>query len=273
LGLPLVIVIGYRGNPSEYAIKLGERCGALLIEDTRADMSYAPSIQPHLLAKLCKGNANEAGPWLLIDSDVLLKEIPQEPQGNIVTGSDCGPYLNAAYVDGCDSLLLDKLCQIAGVSAEYVRERHDTPGAQYILPHLFDAGFWEKVESDSNSMYRLMDGYVCSIHEVQKWTASMWAFAYALYVEEQAGRITVETDERMKFAWATDPVGKWDAYSILHCAGVHKAAPGLFFKGAYVTKTPFTANLDHVAADNCSWIYAQAIQRYEQTQGGIYGRR
>lgn len=260
LGRQLTILIGYRGTPSLYAVKLAEHCGAMLLEDTRSDMSYAPSIQPHLLAKVA---SPESGPVLLLDSDVLLKAIPAMPGAGQVIGSDCGAYLNAAYLDGCDADVLAGLCGIAGVPAEYVRSKTESPGAQYLLPSLFGQSFWERVEVDSNKMYAYLGTCKCSIHQVQVWTASMWAILYALYLKELAGELQVSTDPALDFCFACDPAPLMDRRTILHCAGVAGPTKGLFYKGDYTGATPFTADLSYVEPGTCSYLYAGEITRYK----------
>lgn len=254
------ILIGYSGAPSAHALRLEANCGAILIPDTRPDKSYAPSIQPHLLAKY-----QHSGPVLLVDSDILIKAPANLPaaDGRQVIASDCGSYLNASYVDGCDPDLLHHLCTISHIPPDHVRGRRNAPGAQYILPQLFDAGFWQRVEENSNSMYRLLSRYTCSIHPVQVWTASMWAIWFELLRLELTGAIYLTTPPEMNFCWATDPISYWQRHNILHMAGVTRNMEGYFHKGDYTDSPPWSCDLSHVRPDNCSWIYAQAIQDYK----------
>lgn len=259
LGGTCRILIGYINRPSIHALKLSTERQAILIEDTRADRSYAPSIQPHLLAKY-----QHSGPAMLVDSDVLFKTFDHFPDvGNKVIGSDCGSYLNADYIDGCDPDLLHHLCTIAHIPPDYVRDRPHAPGAQYILPHLFTPQFWQRVEANSNAMYRLLAGYKCKIHQVQVWTASMWAIWFELLRLEIIGEIEVRTDPALDFCWATDPIHRWEQTNILHMAGVTRGMQGYFHKGDYTARAPWDCDLSHVQPGNCSWIYKQAIEDYK----------
>lgn len=259
-GRSCTMLIGYTGRPTDHARHLEASCGAILIEDTRVDRTYAPSIQPHLLSKHRHGSS-----VLLVDSDVLFKTFDNLPaiDGRRVIASDCGSYLNAAYVDGCDPELLHHLCTISHIPPDHVRERRTAPGAQYILPHLFGRAFWQRIEANSNAMYKLMASYKCKIHPVQVWTASMWAIWFELMRMEIAGEVDIETSPAMDFCFATDPVHYWEKRDILHMAGVTRSMRGYFNKGDYTDRAPWDCDLSHVKPDNCSWVYAEAIKRYK----------
>lgn len=260
---PCTILIGYSGTPSAYAMRLEAERNAVLIEDSRPDKSYAPSIQPHLLAKY-----QHTGPALLVDSDILIKDFDKLPvtDGRTVIASDCGSYLNAAYVDGCDPDLLHHLCTISHIPPDHVRQFPKAPGAQYIMPHLFDAGFWHRIEENSNAMYKIMQDYKCSIHPVQVWTASMWAIWFELLRMECNGEVTITTDKTMDFCWGTDPIYRWEQTNILHMAGVTRGMPGYFHKGDYTEQPPWECDLSHVKENNCSWIYAETIRGYKSAK-------
>lgn len=268
LGQELTILSGWRGRPSEYALRLQRDFNAVLIEDTRQDISYAPSIQPHLLAKYSRDACHGIlAPVMLVDSDVLFKSLDwfqqlktQNSALSTVLLSDCSSYLDARYLTGTDPDLLGHLCRIAGIAPEYVRNHTASGGAQYILPHLFTTDFWQRIERNSNAMHRLMKHYTCSTHPVQKWTASMWAILYELYRREQTGECLVETSDRLKFCFATDPAHYWQERDILHMAGVVPGMKGYFVKGAYTTVPPWEADLSHVQPDNCSFVYVEAIK-------------
>lgn len=263
LGRECVILIGCAGPPSDYARRLVETAGGLLVDDTRPYRGYAPSIQPHLLSKYVR----QGGPVMLVDSDVLFKSFDRLPvhSGRQAVGSDCGSYLNAAYLDGCDPDLLHHLCTIAHIPPGYVRQRPQAPGAQYILPHLFDRPFWQRIEDNSNRMYALLSGYRCSIHPVQVWTASMWAIWFELLRMEMIGEIEVTTSPALDFCFATDPIRIWKSREILHMAGVTRNMKGYFHKGDYTERPPWECDLSHIRGDNCSWIYAQAVTEYKST--------
>lgn len=262
LGQELTILIGWRGLPSDYALRLQRDFKAVLIEDTRTDLSYAPSIQPHLLAKFAADGQRRI-PVLLVDSDVLFKSLDWIPEnnGSSVCFSDCSSYLNANYLNGTDPDILGHLCTIAGIESQYVSKHPASGGAQYLLPHLFDREFWQRIETNCNAMHRLLKNWRCSTHPVQVWTASMWAILYELYRREQAGDCRVEISAELKFCFATDPVHYWQENNILHMAGVTAGMPGHFFKGNYTAQPPWECDLSHVQPENCSYLYVEAINR------------
>lgn len=266
LGHELLIIIGMSGGPSAYASKLEAEYGALLIEDLRDDKSYAPSIQPHLLARFVK-RYYSGGAVVLVDSDVLFRDFHwldcmTYHQPGTVLMSDCSSYLDAAYLDGTDPDLLEHLAGIAGIDPGHIRQHKVAGGAQYIFPHLFDVEFWERIERNSCSMWRLMRNYRCHFHQVQTWTASMWAILYELYRRELAGECSIATDPALDFCFATDPVSYWRERAILHMAGATGSENGLFFKGEYINKRPWDCDLSHVRPETCSYVYTQALKTH-----------
>lgn len=263
-GHRLTILSGYTGQPSSYALQLQAKLPDYIsIEDTRTFRGYAPSIQPHLLAKYV---GNHTGPVLLVDSDVLfrsldwLQDIPQD--GRTIYGSDVAGYINASYLDGCDPQLLDKMAQVVRCPSQLIRRHKHAIGAQYLLPHLFDQVFWQAIERHSNNLHALLAGYRCSIHQVQTWTASMWAILWELYKREMAGQIKVQSHPALDFCWATDQAARYLQTNIMHCSGVTASMQGHFHKGAYTSSTPFQADLSHVKPGTCSRIYADYVGEY-----------
>lgn len=269
LGQELTILIGWRCRPSDYALRLQRDFGAILIEDTRSDLSYVPSLRPHQLAKFVNSGNYLGEPVLLIDSDLLFKTLVFLPHlsklvpgnSNSVYLSDCSSYLNADYLNGTDPDIMGHLCRIAEIDPGYVAAHPAAGGAQLFLPHLFDANFWQRVERVSSSMYRLMKNWRCSTYPVQGWTADMWAILYELYRREIAGECDVKISALLKFCFATDPVHYWQENNILHMAGVTAGMPGHFFKGNYTAQPPWECDLSHVQPENCSYLYVEAINR------------
>lgn len=265
-GHQLTVLSGYTGQPSSNALQLQKKLpGYISIADTRRFKGYAPSIQPHLLAKYV---GNHTGPVLLVDSDVLfrsldwLQHLPHD--GRTVYGSNVASYIDADYLNGCDPRLLDLMSQTVRCPADIIRHHQHTIGAQYLFPHLLDQTFWQSAERHCINLHALLAGYKCSIHPVQTWTASMWAILWELYRREMAGQINVQSHPAMDFCWATDPADRYHQTNILHCSGVTADMPGHFHKGAYTNGTPFAADLSHVQPGTCSRIYADAVSEYRE---------
>jgi len=105
-GHQLTILSGYTGQPSSYALQLQKKLpGYISIEDTRRFKGYAPSIQPHLLAKWVKDQPSKTKePVLLVDSDILFRSLDWlhgiSHDGRTVYGSDVASYIGADYLAG-----------------------------------------------------------------------------------------------------------------------------------------------------------------------------
>ncbi len=265
LGHRLTILSGYTGQPSDYAQRLTAQLPGqyISISDTRRFKGYAPSIQPHLLAKHV---GSHSGPVLLVDSDVLfrsldwLDNIPHD--GRTVYGSNVGSYIDAAYINGCDPDLLPVMSQAARCPLHIIQHHPHAIGAHYLLPHLFDATFWQTIERSSNNLFALLASHKCKIHQIQTWTASMWAILWELYRRETIGQVSVQTHPAFDFAWATDSIDRYHQTNILHMAGVTENQPHLFNKGHYATTPPWEADLSHVLPETCSRVYANAVGEY-----------
>ena len=262
----LLALVGYVGKPSESALQLSKKCKVEFIEDTRSNKLYAPSIQPHLLKKFNRSLRDV----VIIDSDVLLKTTHNfiQPTKNCIYGSDVASYISARYIDGCDPYILQGMCDIVGIDIEFVRNHKHSIGAHYFLPHMFDYEFWDNIENNSNKLYNFISKYKCSIHDIQIWTASMWAILWEMYKREQKDECTVLSDKSFDFCWATDPVSVYDNVDILHMSGVTADMKdnGYFYKGNYTNNTPFTEDLSYVSDTNCSYKYVEYINKYVNSQ-------
>lgn len=213
---------------------------------------------------------NPRGPVLITDADTFYRSfdcIP-EPVGDDVLGSSVRDYIGPAYLDQVDANILGHLCRIADIDEGYVRSRTAIIGAQYLMAHLFDEAFWTRIELKCIEMYQFLKTYPCRYHHVQEWTASMWAILYELYRREKRGECCVFACNPLSFAWPTDAAHVWPMRNILHMAGVTETMQpkGYFYKGAYTTKPPFDVDLSYVKPDNCSWVYAKAIQGYSKVR-------
>ena len=81
-------------------------------------------------------------------------------------------------------------------------------------------------------------------HPIQKWTADMWAVIWNAWRDGHTTKIV----KAMDFLWATDSKTKYKenkTISMYHNAGVTEQK-NLFYKGAYVTRSPFHDDLSYV---------------------------
>jgi hypothetical protein len=92
--------------------------------------------------------------------------------------------------------------------------------------------------------------------DVQKWTAEMWA---QLYNFAKFG-YRVEIAPELDFCRPTDHIGEWERVKILHNAGVLAGDDGLFYKGAYLDRSPLGIEYK-VRADRCSARYVDEMRK------------
>jgi hypothetical protein len=131
------------------------------------------------------------------------------------------------------------MCEIVNIDPKIPKlMQSSSGGAQYLMKGLTEE-FWQKVESDSELLYKYFIEYEYKIkdkdyHPIQKWTADMWAVLWnAWYFGFET-----KVDKYFDFTWATDPITKWSNNLIYHNAGVVSSGE-LFYKGEYINKLPF----------------------------------
>jgi hypothetical protein len=92
-------------------------------------------------------------------------------------------------------------------------------------------------------------------HELQIWTADMWAVLWG------AWRLGFETKvhENFDFCWATSNIDKFNSSNIYHNAGVVNSENGLFYKGNYIQSLPYSLSLD-IKSEKASKKYYELIQ-------------
>ena len=150
------------------------------------------------------------------------------------------------------------MCEIIGIDKLIPKLlNNNSGGAQYIVKNT-NFNFWNKVENDSVKLY----SYFCSIesqykkkhdgdYPIQKWTAGMWSLLWNAWY---FGHETI-IDKKLNFGWVTSDISDIDKYSILHNAGVTDNTQNLFYKGDFIDKLPYGANLDvsEKRASNYYW--------------------
>ncbi|WP_200416282.1 hypothetical protein [Virgibacillus salexigens] len=216
-------------------------------DDNRTDKTYIPSVKPYLWTKyLEEDSKRENGVYFYLDSDVILREIPHvKPTENTWYASDCEGYLGINYVGD----LLEPMCEVIGINSDLIRKQKPIGGAQWVIKNPTLA-YWQKVYEDSIKLYHFLRD-----KDIQKWTAEMWAQLWNVY---HFGK-KVKTHEGLDFCWPTDNINRYQETKILHNAGVVDDNQGLFFKGKYVTYTPFSDTLK-VDKSKASYEYVKAIQ-------------
>jgi hypothetical protein len=250
------IVLLFSRNDSKIPIRLQEKYGVEVhvYTDNRRDRTYIPSIKPYLWSMYLKEDkSRENESYFYLDSDAILREIPEvTPNPDIWYGSNCWRYIGVDYIDSTGKGIFEEMCKIVGVDPEYIRSQNPICGAQWVIANP-TYEYWNKVYEDSVRLYRYLNSRTYS--NIQKWTAEMWAQLYNVYY---FGKIT-QVDSELDFCWATDDVQRYYETKIYHNAGVTEKYNDLFFKGKYITKTPFKEDFGFVNRNKASIKYVEAL--------------
>jgi len=226
--------------------------------DERSDKRYTPTVRPYLWWKyLNEDSSREKEVYLQIDSDVIFREMPKFKKMKIKSkecvASDCEGYLNYEYLNSRTNgeMIIKGFARILNISTDVIKQ---TPGAgaQWIISQPTSQYFYH-VWKDSDLLYNFLQPIDS---DIQKWTAEMWAQLYNLPKFGYRVRIHPELD----FCRPTDSIKMWDVVKIMHNAGVVGDQRNLFFKGKYVSSTPFTDDLSFVRKDKVSIKYVEAIK-------------
>lgn len=236
-------------------------------EDDRISPAYISSIRPNLLKKHFATFPELKDDIIFYhDSDMIFTRpvapiISQFMNDDIWYCSDTRFYIGADYIKSKNHGIYEEMCKIIGI-AENIPEDNEqnSGGAQYIMKNI-DAEYWEKVERDSETLYKFFLEHLkehpetSEYHPIQKWTADMWAVLWNAWYFGHS----VKTPKELDFTWGTQSTSDWDKNLIFHNAGVLASErEKLFYKGDYIHKLPY--QLDNFVADNmASHKYLQEI--------------
>jgi len=270
------VVFCYQGGVSPGARALANAYPFVRVfhyENTIADNGgYAPLVRPHALAKHFDVYPNLAKETIFYhDTDILFRALPDFARlsaDRLCYLSDTVSYLGAKYINSKGADILPKMAELIGIDPRIpVENERDSGGAQYLLKNI-DADYWRKVEKDCRALYvyfnereeaerkTLSDEQLKTYNPMQKWCADMWAVLWNLWARGLQTRVEPE----LSFSWATSAAAEWDRHTIYHNAGITEALKEThFYKGEFIHKDPYAADLSYVKDDNCSWRYAQAI--------------
>lgn len=236
---------------------------------------YIPQLRPQILAKHFDSNPHLKNEVIFYhDSDIIFNYLPdfqRLSEDNINWQSDTSGYLDYNYlrrkeIEGKipEDYAVGILANIGNVSVDIFRQYSGkTGGAQYILKGI-DGDFWRDVERQVLLIRKaFFYGIKGSINQIyfssesagfQSWCADMWAVNMALWSRGMITDVTPELD----FSWATDSAETYNKKPIFHNAGATKSSAGLFYKGAWISKSPIGKN-HAVKKDSASSFYVQAI--------------
>lgn len=275
-------VFGYYGNgPSEYIQKLAKKYNIFWYKDDRKNMSYIPSVRPHILKKFFYDKPELGKNVFYHDSDIFLVKLPPFPQmleDKISYVSDTISYIGHNYIVDCskrykakypkipDNDILTRMCECVGISEKIVKENEkNSGGAQYLLKNI-DGKYWERVEDTCMKLFDMLKRYECQYpieHHIQSWTADMWAVLWEYW--KQGG--TTKVHPELDFSWATDSRPTFHKKNIFHLAGITEESPkNVFFKGQYKDVNIFEVYknnpkmFDHISPDSITIEYTNVIK-------------
>jgi len=238
--------------------------------DTRVTKYYISSIRPNILKQHFELHPElEESAILYHDCDIAFtKPINWEQFLNDDKwyGSDCRWYIGHDYILSKGEDILDKMCEIAEISKELVKENElNSIGAQYIMKGV-NARIWAEVEKNSEKMYKEITemnnkkkSENPSYHEVQVFCADMWNLLWAGW---KLGKKTVCHPD-LEFSWATSTLADWEKLNIYHNAGCTGSGQGLFYKAEWMNKLPYNQDLQ-IKEGTASKKYYEIIQEVEK---------
>lgn len=259
--------------------------------ETIQRIQYIPLLRPHCLRRHFEAYPElSSKAFFYHDSDICFtKYLDFEPflreDDPVCYLSDTRSYISSEYFDSKkkDVLphmleayekidILGELSKLFGISRKICEENKDgSGGAQYLLKGI-DANYWADVEKGCiiirSSLYHAIGGLNRIFFETeekgfQSWCCDMWSVLWNLW---RRG-IKTECPKELDFAWATDPIEKWDKVYLYHDAGAstREVEPGhkLFNKRElpYVNnqRTPLDDDLSFVSPKYCSHNYTKWI--------------
>lgn len=211
--------------------------------DTRRTRFYPSSIRPNIL-KQHFFKHRDIGTFLYHDCDMIFTkplDFSQFLEDDICYGSDTRFYIGHDYIKGKGHNILEQMAEIVGIEVETIKENElNCIGAQYLLKGVY-YNFWREVETISERLFHEITMRNAEIkiqepahHELQIWTADMWAVLWQLWKQGKQTRV----HDYFDFAWATSTREDWERLNIFHNAGITESGHGFFYKGDYINSAP-----------------------------------
>jgi hypothetical protein len=281
-------LFGHRGSaPSSAALEIARKFkNVKFYRDDRNRAGphyYIPTIRPHLLKKFFAEHPHLGASVFYHDSDIFLVRLPRFElmlADNNDYVSDTISYIGYNYIQSCQTRynakhaaaaadpLLPRMCAIAGLSVETVRQNQAySGGCQYLLKGV-DAAFWEEAETLCQRLYSCMKEYDAKYpidHPIQSWATDMWVVLWLRW----KGGATVRIHPELDFSWATHTVTEYNQKPIFHLAGITRDnRKGRLFKGEYNHKnllTEYARNrslFDDISANSATYAYVAVVREY-----------
>lgn len=219
---------------------------------------YQPAIKPYLMYLYFRDHPEDEQ-YFYHDSDIVLtKPLPEFERGIFM--SDTVSYIGHHYIKSKGQEVVDIVCDTVNIPEQtLIDKQEDSGGCQFVFNTL-PSEVWKKAYEDSYKLWKNITAYnnlnadkYEGTYALQVWTSEMWATLYAMWYYGYYGKV----DERLNFAWSTDPISKLETTSILHNAGVSDQ-PRLFKKSRYINELP-PCNL-LVDTTKCSNYYYRKVK-------------
>ncbi|TAN19992.1 MAG: hypothetical protein EPN37_02585 [Chitinophagaceae bacterium] len=245
--------------------------------DKRESKNYPSSIRPHIIKQhLIAFPALHQEAIFYHDSDILLSALPDFEgmlPGETWYVSDTRSYIDSRYIkSAAGEKLFYQMCDIVHISPQVVMaDDENAGGAQYLLKNISYA-FWDKVEKDCESIYKLLSNHnttegekyyietgnpVSKYHGIQAWCADMWAVLWNAWLFGYEVKIHTDID----FCWPYDSLNR--KKKILHYSGkVDKENEKLFCKTRYIHYPPYYDHIEKIDKNTCSSLITGIIRQY-----------
>jgi hypothetical protein len=238
---------------------------------------YIPILRPDIISQhFSKFPELERETIFYHDSDIIFRELPDFDRlidGDSWYVSDTISYIGANYIKSKSDELFAEMCSIAKIDPTIVEENElNSGGAQYLMKGV-NSNYWYGVRETALSLYKYMADRenlerkglnvdeAKTYNPVQKWCSDMWAVLW------EAWKIGAKTqiDPDLGFSWGTSSLSEYAKHKIMHNAGVTHSDKGrLFYKGEYITRSPFDADLSGIDQETASAKYVDAIMYAKQ---------
>ena len=237
-------------------------------DDKRETKHYVSSIRPNILKQHWEKYPELKDDAIFYhDCDILFTRPPAEWITGIMIndkkwyGSDTRWYIGHTYIKSKGEDILDKMCEIVGISKSEVELNElANIGAQYLMKNI-DYDFWDKVEKDCERLFKEITEMSVikkesnpNYHELQIWCADMWAVLWNGWLR---GNQTI-CHENFDFTWATESTEMFEKRNIYHNAGVVHNKQQLFYKADYMNSYPYDVTLE-LLNNTASFQYWLAI--------------
>ena len=271
------VIWAYDSEPSEAVKALAQRYSNVRFffykKRITDNYGYIPILRPDSLEQHFEVYPElSKEPIFYHDSDIIFKELPDFEKfldDDCWYLSDTISYIGAQYIKSKAEALFQEMCKIAKIDPKLVEDNElNSGGAQYLMKGV-DSTYWQYVKDTALTLYIYMadrehaerqiltQEELKTYNPVQQWCADMWA---VLWGALRAGK-EVKIDDELGFSWGTSNLFEYDRHKIMHNAGVTNNDKGrLFYKGEYITKSPFDSDLSGVDPNTASAKYVEAIQ-------------